>query len=207
MGSGPGGQAIPQLSSPRRVQWPGRCTFRPAAPQRPSRAGAGRGPLLTGLGDGGADSAGHGKHSPMETPTPRAGNAGLRRGLQQAPPSSKLRPHLTRGKAPPRSKARPYLRRKTRPVAGTITSSTQPQVPPLSRPSASPSWNLPHLTRRQSSFIRSSIKSRLCHKSHPIRTKRTQPKGVSYEPQALLWQRSTHLREAPPHTFRPRPFQ
>lgn len=121
----------------------------------------------------------------------------LRRGLWQVPPNDKPRPHLTRGKVPPCGETCPHLRGKPRPRPAP--PKLRPEASPIHvRPMAKPyptrhsnkprpsrltpspasSVNQLHLTRRQSQFIRSSIKPRLGRKPHPI--------GLNYSPTRRL---------------------
>lgn len=206
MQSSPRGRASPNLSGPREGL--GRLSERAAAGQvllPPSRT--------TESEQG---EAGHSPGSGMAVRTPRDTEStapwglslppgrdpdlhgGGGKGLQQAPPRNKPRPHLTRGKAPPlrqdlpHNETLPHLRGKIHPEASTPpprkkhrpTASHTP-APPLANPAlhdiatspahlgfpASPasSASLLHPTRRPSPFVRLSIKPRLRGKCHPTR--------------------------------------
>lgn len=169
----------------------------------------------SGLGDGGADSAGHGKHSPMGTQAPWAGNPNPCWGLQQAPSSSKPRLHTTCCKAMSRAKTCPSVRpaptegqappyrehHKLRPTSSptSVLPEADPALPDLAT-SPAHSGNLLLPTRWQSPFIRSNIKSRLLHKSHPI--------GLDSKPSQgfLSGALKPSYGSAPPICGKPRPF-
>lgn len=74
----------------------------PGSPRQPAP--------LTGLGDGGAASPGHGKHSPIRT-TPRTPRAGAGAAApQRSPrrrPRRRPRPHVARRRSPPTRPQRP----------------------------------------------------------------------------------------------------